>query len=146
MDFLKLVALDEEDLKLVAAHVQDAVVKVGDMAFHPRQKQFVLPMNRFAWEKEKRSFLRKPTHQRHQSVLHFSRVLSVRAKGIDKNKPAEILSLLTIHFVRAEPPSGTIELVFAGEAALCLEVECIEARLADTGAAWETFARPRHDD
>jgi len=146
MDFLKLVAFDDEDLKVIAAHVQDAVVKIGDLAFHPRQKQFVIPMNRFAWEQEKRQFFRRPTHQRHQSVLHFSRVLSVRSTGIDKSKPAEILSLLTIHFVRAEPPSGTIELVFSGNAALSLDVECIEARLADTGAAWETAGLPRHDD
>lgn len=145
MDFLKLVALDNEDLKLIAACTQDAVIKAGDLAFLAREKQFVVPMHRFAWEREKRRLFQRPNHQRHQSVLHFDRVMAVRSTGIDKSKPAEILSLLTINFVKAEPPSGTVELIFAGEAAISLEVECIEARLADTGAAWATPAQPRHD-
>lgn len=146
MDFLKLVAFDAEDLRLVAAHVQDAVVKVGDLVYHPRQKKFIIPMNRFAWEQEKKSLFRRGQHQRHQSLLHFDRVQTVRAIGIDKSRPEDILSLLTVNFVRATAPSGTIELIFSGEAALSLEVECIEARLADTGAAWGTQARPRHID
>lgn len=146
MDFLKLVAFDDDDLKLIAAHAQDAVIKIGDLAFQPQQKQFVIPMNRFAWEREKKPrFFHRSRHQRHQSVLHFSRVFSVRSIGVDKRKPAEIISLLTIHFVRTEPPAGRIELVFSGNAALSLDVECIEARLADTGAAWETSGLPRHD-
>ena len=146
MDFLKLVAFDVEDLRHVAAHTQDAVVKIGDLVFHPREKQFIIPMNRFAWEQEKKQLFRHAEHQRHQSVLHFGRVLSVRTIGIDKTKPAEILSLLTVNFVKADPPSGTVELIFSGDAAISLEVECIEARLADTGAAWGTPVRPRHID
>ena len=43
MDQLKLVALDEEDLKIVSAHVQDAVMKVGDLEFLPTLKRFVAP-------------------------------------------------------------------------------------------------------
>ncbi len=31
MNALKLVALDDQDLKIVSAHVQDAVMKVGDI-------------------------------------------------------------------------------------------------------------------
>jgi len=146
MDFLKLVAFDQDDLKIVAAHVQDAVIKVDDLVFHPRQKQFVIPMNRFAWERQQKRLFRKPTYERHQSILHFGRVMTVRSRGIDKGKPGEILSLLTVNFIKGEPPSGTIELVFSGDAALSLDVECIEARLADTGAAWETSSLPRHDD
>jgi hypothetical protein len=146
MDFLKLVAFDQDDLKVVAAHVQDALIKVGDLAFNPRQKQFVIPMNRFAWERQQKRLFRRPQYERHQSVLHFGRVMAVRSAGIDKGKPDEILSLLTVNFVKGEAPSGTIELVFSGNAALSLDVECIEARLADTGAAWETATLPRHDD
>lgn len=146
MDFLKLVAFDQDDLKVVAAHIQDALVKVGDLEFNARKKQFIIPMNRFAWERQQKRLFRRPRYERHQSVLHFDRVLAVRSTGIDKSKPAEILSLLTVNFVRGELPSGTIELVFSGNAALSLDVECIEARLADTGAAWETPSLPRHDD
>ncbi|MCT7373953.1 DUF2948 family protein [Chelativorans salis] len=144
MDLLKLAALDDEDLSIISAHVQDAVLKVGDLVYQKREKRFALAMNRFAWEKEKRGLFRREPHERRRSVLHFDRVLSARTAGIDKTKPDEVLSLLTINFVPDVTPSGTVELIFSGDAAIHLEVECIEARLSDLGAAWETPVRPRH--
>lgn len=143
MDLLKLVALDEEDLAIISAHVQDAVLKVRDLTFLQQEKRFALAMNRFAWEREKRALFRRK-HERHYSVLHFERVLAARSAGIRMDKPDEVLSLLAVRFVPGEPPSGTIELLFSGDAAVQLDVECIEARLADTGAAWDTPIRPRH--
>ena len=50
MNALKLVALDDEDLNIISAHTQDAVMKVADLEYLPAAKRFVLPMNRFAWE------------------------------------------------------------------------------------------------
>ncbi|MFC6489515.1 DUF2948 family protein [Nitratireductor sp. GCM10026969] len=144
MDLLKLVALDEEDLQILSAHVQDAVMKVGDLTLLKREKRFVLPLRRFAWEKEKRGLFRKGPHERRLSMLHFDRVLSVHSTGIDRQKPEDVLSLLAIHFVPGEAPAGTVKLIFSGGAVLSLDVECIEARLADTEAAWQTPARPRH--
>lgn len=144
MDQLKLVALDEQDLKIVSAHVQDAVMKVGDLNFSPTAKRFVLPMNRFAWESETGGMFRRRQHQRHNSVLDFNRVLGVKTTGIDRNKPEEVLSLLAIRFHERESPAGAIELVFSGGGAIALLVECIEARLADLGGAWEAASRPVH--
>ena len=95
MDLLKLLALDEEDLKIVSAHVQDAVMKVGDLEFIAATKQFVVPMNRFAWEKD--ATARKPQPERRNSVLHFDRVLSAKLSGIARDKPDDVLSLLADH-------------------------------------------------
>jgi hypothetical protein len=66
--------------------------------------------------------------------------------GLDQARADDVLSLLAIRFVAGEAPAGTIELVFSGGIAIRLEVECIEARLTDTGAAWETLSRPAHPD
>jgi len=142
MDALKLVALDEQDLGIVSACVQDAVMKVGDLEFLPAAKRFVMPMNRFAWEK-KSSFFRRH-NERRQSVLHFDRVLGAKLSGISRDRPDEVLSLLAISFVPLSEPAGIVELIFAGDGAIMLEVECIEARLADLGSAWEAASRPRH--
>jgi hypothetical protein len=142
MDQLKLVALDEQDLKIVSAHVQDAVMKVGDLNFLTGEKRFVMAVNRFAWETRTGFF--RPRYERRKCVLDFNRVLGVRTHGIDRNKPEDVLSLLTIRFHEREAPAGAVELVFAGEAAVALQVECIEARLADLGAAWEASSRPIH--
>jgi len=142
MDALKLIALDEQDLGIISACVQDAVMKVGDLEFLPAAKRFVVPMNRFAWEK-KSSFFRQH-NERRQSVLHFDRVLGAKLSGIARDKPAEVLSLLAISFVPLSGPAGIVELIFAGDGAVMLEVECIEARLADLGSAWEAASRPAH--
>lgn len=146
MDFLKLAALDREDLRILSAHTQDALVKVGDIVFEKARGRFALAMNRFVWEKEtRRRFLRPARHERRRSVVHFDRVRAVRTTGIDRADPDAVLSLLAINFVAGEPPSGTVELIFSGDAAIHLDAECIEARLTDLGAAWETPVRPQHD-
>jgi Protein of unknown function (DUF2948) len=142
MNALKLVALDDQDLGIVSAHVQDAVMKVSDLEFLPSAKRFVLTMNRFVWEAK--SGLLRQHNERRQSVLHFDRVLGAKTSGIARDKPAEILSLLAISFIAIDRPGGIIELIFSGGGAIMLDVECIEARLADIGGAWGATSRPVH--
>lgn len=147
MDLLKLIALDADDLSIVSAYVQDALTKVGDVTFRPAEKQFILPLRRFVWEREG-GRLRKPHNERRNSVLHFDRVLGVKATGIDRAKKDEVLSLLAIQFeagdMPAGAPGGAVDLVFAASATIRLEVEVVEARLTDLGGAWEATSRPDH--
>jgi hypothetical protein len=142
MDQLKLAALDEDDLKIISAHVQDALMKIGDIDYSPARKWLLVPMNRFVRDGKRSLFRRK--YERRRSVLHFEHVLSVRSTGIDREDIKDVLSLLAIRFLPGEAPAGTIELVFAGDATIRLGVEFIEARLADLGPAWETTSRPAH--
>jgi hypothetical protein len=143
MALLKLIALDEDDLKVVSAHVQDAVLKVADLDYRAREKRLVLGLNRFAWEKDARS---GKGDERRRAVLHFDRVLKARLNGFDPARPDMVLSLLAITFTPGDAPAGVVELVFSGGAGIRLDVECLEARLADLGAAWEASSRPRHKD
>ena len=142
MNALKLIALDDQDLSIVSAHVQDAVMKVSDLEFLPAAKRFVLTMNRFVWEAKTGLFRRH--NERRQAVLHFDRVLGVKTNGIARDKPGEILSLLAISFIEISKPAGIIEMIFSGGGTIMLDVECIEARLADIGGAWEATSRPVH--
>jgi len=139
---LKLIALDDQDLSIVSAHVQDAVMKVSDLEYLPSAKRFLLTMNRFVWEAK--SGLFNQHNERRQAVLHFDRVLGAKTSGIPRDRPAEVLSLLAISFVEISKPAGIVELVFSGGGAIMLDVECIEARLADIGGAWEATSRPVH--
>lgn len=141
MDVLKLAALDSDDLTVISACCQDAVLKVGEINVFPKEKRLVLPLNRYAWEKNGK---RLTIPERRRAVLHFDRVLSVQSSGIDRKKPDEVLSLLAIRFEENNAPSGTVELVFAGEAMLRIEVECIEVQLSDLGATWAAKATPKH--
>ncbi|WP_026618206.1 hypothetical protein M728_000226 [Ensifer sp. WSM1721] len=144
MDALKLLALDEEDLGVVSAHVQDAVFKVAGISYDPRHRQFSLVINRFVWEKADR---RRRSFERRRAVLLFKCVTAVRSLGFDRTDMEAVLDLLALRFsVRGEGPEGTIELVLAGDASIALDVECIEAQLADAGGAWETAFKPRHPE
>ncbi|MDK1488462.1 DUF2948 family protein [Sinorhizobium sp. 7-81] len=144
MDALKLLALDEEDLGVVSAHVQDAVFKVAGISYDARRGQLFLVINRFVWENaegKRRNF------ERRRAVLSFKRVIAVRSIGFDRADAEAVLDLLALRFsVKGEGPEGTIELVLAGEASIMVDVECIEAQLADTGGAWETAFKPRHPE
>ena len=144
MDLLKLLALDDEDLRVISTYAQDAVLKIGDLNYIAASRQFVVPMYRFAWEKE--ASLARPQPERRNSVLHFDRVLSARLSGIARDKRDDVLSLLAVTFTPTDPPAGHIDLVFAGGCTIRLGVECVEARLADLGGAWGASSRPVHRD
>jgi hypothetical protein len=146
MPNLKLMALDGEDLDIVSAHVQDAIVKVGDLGWHPREGRFVMAMNRFAWEAAVEDAPRRQgAYERRRACLHFDRVTAVRSCRIARDNPDTVLELLAVRFNETAAPAGEVELVFAGGAGLKLSVECVEAQLSDLGAAWATHVAPVHD-
>ncbi len=140
-DRLRLIALDAEDLAIVSAHVQDAVLKAQDINWMAKENRFVIAMNRFAWEEERG---RRREHQRRRSALYFARVNNVKSTGIDRKAGGEVLSLLAVRFETGDAPSGEIVLDFAGGATIRLAVECVEAQLNDLGPAWSTQHAPRH--
>ena len=145
-DMLKLIALDVDDLAVVSAHLQDAIVLVGDMAFLAREKRFAALLNRFDWAGASNG---RPTadHKRARAGLRIERVLKAEIAGIDRTRADQALLLLAIAFEPSgEPPSGMIVLHFSGGAGIRLHVECIEVQLSDTGAAWQTRLRPDHPD
>lgn len=142
MDGLKLLALDESDLTVISAQMQDAITKPDMLEYHPAAKRFSLVVNRFAWDAEKGQ--RTRLHERREAALSFKRVTGVKTFGIRRGDDGQVLSLMAIRFLPGALPAGTIELVFADDAAARLDVEVIEAQLADLGAAWETSFKPRH--
>lgn len=146
MDDLKLIALDAEDLEVISAHLQDAVMRVGDMTYLPREQRFAMILNRFNWEQalEQKPRRRQLSFERRRTGLHFDRVRKVKTRNLDPTARDTVLELLAIRFVDNDPPGGHIEVVFAGEATIRLDVECVEAALRDLGACWATDARPGH--
>jgi hypothetical protein len=132
MNPLKLIALDHEDLEVISCHVQDAFVTVGEIVWLPAERRLVIPLNRFDWE---RADSPTPEVNRRRSVLRFEFVNAFKARGVDQDGKDAMLNLLAVNFAEQQAPSGTIELTFSGGPALRLEVECVEAELADLGPA-----------
>ena len=137
-----LAAVDGEDLQVISARLQDAVARLGDLVYLPKKRRFVALLNRFKWESGKRENLRV------RAGLHFDGVLSVKSQNLKRGAPGAVVSLLAVRFApKAEDdPSGTVELVFAGGGAIMLEVECLDAGLADVGGDWAARGRPEHEN
>lgn len=140
MPDLRLIALDNEDLEVISAFTQDAVMRVADIGLSKSDSRFALLMNRFVWE----SSDPRGRGERRRSALHFDYVRDVKSEGINLNAREGVLELLAIRFTSNDNPSGIITLDFAGGGKIELGVDCLEARLQDLGAAWAAKAKPVH--
>jgi hypothetical protein len=136
---LKLLVFDEEDLAVVSANLQDALVRASDMAFLQREQRFAITAARFNWMAADEGRC-----ERLQTGIHFERVSNVRTTGFRPGKPDEVLNLLSIVFEPTEAPSGQVVLTFSGGAAVRFEVECLEAQMRDIGPRWPCGGKPDH--
>jgi hypothetical protein len=141
-DPLKLIALDADDLSVMSAHLQDALAKIADMAFLPQEKRFALLIDRFDWL----SAVGDGKPQRRRAGLHFERVLKARMRGFDPKNKGAALHLLAVEFAETDAPAGIVTLFFSGDAAIQLDVECLEAAIRDLGPAWPAEDLPRHGE
>lgn len=140
---LKLIALDQDDLEVVSTHLQDAAVQVGEIHWRPRERRVVIGLDRFDWEAANGQ---DPTYQRRRSALRFDRVLACKCRNVLSQDKDKVLNLLAVEFSQSNSPGGTVTLMFAGGAALRLEVECLEAEVVDLGPVWTTDGCPDHAD
>ncbi len=128
---LNLGAEDADDLRVIATLTQDAVFPVTEMTWQPGQRRFALLLNRFRWEDKDAAARRGRAYERVQAVLMFGSVLSVASQGIDRSDKDMILSLLSVEFEPSEDGAGQILLTLAGDGAIRLSVEAIDATLKD---------------
>jgi hypothetical protein len=152
---LKLVALDRDDIEVVSAHVQDALVRVADIYWRPQERRFVVALNRFDWMKAVDADGAKgvtsagrdsnaPDYRRCRTALRFERVIACKSRGFDRTNKDATLNLLAVEFAQHDEPAGAVTLTFSGGGAIRLEVECLEAELADLGEVYAAAACPDH--
>ena len=139
---LVLGAVDQEDLEVLSAHIQDAIVAAGHMTWERKRRRFVLLLNRYLWEEQ----AARGRGQRVQAGLHFDGVRRVRTRNLQGKPRDSLLNLLAVSFEPAPDgdPGGSVLLTFSGGAAVKLDVECLDAQLRDIGKPWKARARPSH--
>ncbi len=128
---LRLMAVDRDDLQVIAALVQDAVFPISEMKWDVARRRFALLINRFRWEDKPLAERRGRNFERVQSVLAFEDVLAVKSQGIDRSDTDVVLSLLTVEFEPGEDGAGRMVLTLAGDGAIALEIEAINVVLQD---------------
>jgi hypothetical protein len=144
-DELKLVALDKDDLEVVSAHVQDAMVKVADILWLPREHRFVMALNRFDWVSAVDAKAESNAeYRRCRTALRFDRVNACKCRNLDQKSKDARLNLLAVEFAETDAPAGIVTLTFSGGGAIRLDVECLEAELADLGEVSAAALCPDH--
>ena len=165
---MKLRARDSDDLKIIAAVLQDALVPLADIAYLKPEKRFIMVANRFRWETGCGSDLRAAAaasakaalegdapftaaegvapggaaaYQRVNCGVCFDQVVNVQVRELNPRRRDEILNLLTL-----DSKFGEIGLIFSGAGEIRLEVKTIRCHLEDLGEPWPTLWRPSHLD
>jgi hypothetical protein len=142
---LKVIARDAEDLAVVAACLQDALIPLNEMRYLPQERRFIMVANRFRWERAaKGSQETAPegdasfdsdedfgAQQRTNAGICIDRVLAVRSRNI--------LSLLSLQL-----DGNKLSFLFAGGGVIQIEIEALAFYLSDLGKAWPTQWQPDH--
>jgi len=138
---LKITAVDDEDLKVFSAYLQDSVIVVNDIKYLSKNRKFICIFNRFMWEDAERGIFRE--NKRIRSALVFNEVLSVKSKGINPKTKEKILEFLAIK-LETYKESRVIKLIFSGGAIIKIETDNILSTLEDFGKPWKTNYKPKH--
>jgi len=138
---LKLLALNDDDLKVLSAHLQDSVILVKDIIFLKKSRTFLMMVNRFMWEDIELGIFRE--NKRIRCAVKFENVLEVKSRNISQKKKDKILELLSID---SEVKNNKKELLitFAGNNEIILIVEEINILLDDVGFPWKVKHVPKH--
>ena len=138
---LRLRARDADDLAVLSAALQDAIVPVHDMTFLRRERSFVMAVNRFRWEQPAQLVDGQEFWQRTLCGVRFQGIDSVQSRKLDLHDRARMLELLAI---TAE--EGGILLSFAEDVTLRLAGTGIDVMLEDRGEPWPTPQKPQHPE
>jgi len=140
---LKLRAESADDLVVISSALQDAILKVGEIAYNPKGRFLSLRLSRFRHESDDKA-------ERVETGLRVDSVLGVKSRLIDRTDPNAFAVLLSCSFTKKtrfkKDPEGEIVLVFAGGGEISIEVECVDLTLADISAGRVTDKLPIHYD
>ena len=131
-------AQDPDDLVVISALLQDALVRHADMSYRSTSRRFAAVVSRYRWEAE------SPARERVRTGLHFNHVLKVQSRGVALHVRDSVAELLTIRLEPDVTDRVAITLEFSGGGAVRLTAECIDAEVRDLGLAWDTRHTPDH--
>ncbi|WP_292129250.1 DUF2948 family protein [Brevundimonas sp.] len=133
---LRLLAEDADDLHIISAALQDAILRPVDIVWEPSWRRVTLKLSRFCWE---------CGGTRVMAAMQFGDVIAVKSRRLPR-LPESALELLAMEFAPDEAPGGRVILMFAGGGDLRIDVECLDAVLTDLSERWPARLAPTHQD
>lgn len=145
---LAMKAIDADDLTVISALTQDAILPMGEISFEASKRSFAMLINRFRWEDAEAADKQNRAVERVQAVLMFNDVINAQSAGVDASAHDVILSLLSITFTPSQDGMGRVVLTLAGDGEIALDVETLNATLKDVTRPYiaPSKASPDHSD
>ena len=122
--FAKIIATDNEGLRIISACCSGSKVKTSNMKYLKTNKVFLLYLERTNIENkdsEKKII---------NSICKFDFVDSVKSKNIDQKNQDLVLELIAIDYLKNKD-DYEVNLIFSNNAFIALKIESIEVRLED---------------
>ncbi len=144
---LTLLAFSPEDLPVISALLQDAVLPASEIRWDRRARKLALLVNRFRWEDRDAAEREGRPYERVRSLLVIGDVLRVASQGVPRGDADTVLSILSLDWQPGEDGTGRLVLVLAGDGAIAADVECIDLTLRDVTRPYLAPSRkaPGHD-
>jgi hypothetical protein len=131
---LRLLAEDADDLHIISAALQDAIMRPVDIVWERAARRVTLALSRFCWE---------CGGTRVMAAMQFGDVIAVKSRRLPRG-PEHALELLAMDFEPGEAPGGRVIMMFAGGGDLRIDVECLDAVLTDLSERWPARIAPTH--
>ena len=128
---LTLRAEAAEDVPVISALVQDAVLPITELRWDRKARKLALLLNRFRWEDRGFAEDQGRAYERVQTLLMIGGVLAVSSQGIDRGDVQTVLSVLSLNWEPGVDGAGRVVLTLAGDGAIAAEVECLDLVLKD---------------
>ena len=149
---LRLLARDEDDVAVVSALLQDAIIPGADMEFKRKTNQFFIVANRFCWDVQPfdgvTSSDGKLVHQRRLCGICIRHVTAVQHHNWPDRRQDALFNLLALRYVDMAKHTGEgvgLQFEFSGGSSLRLLTNDIDITLADLDAGHPTSLQPAHD-
>ncbi|MBE9476561.1 MAG: DUF2948 family protein [Proteobacteria bacterium] len=139
---LHLKVQDAEDLAIVSALLQDAVLPMKETSWQPDANRFGMLVNRFRWEDKTHAENSNRPYERVQSMLVIDNVQNVSSMGIDHTDKDQIISILSVEY-----DADKVTFTLAGDGALALDVECLDITIKDVTKPYAAASKsaPSHN-
>ena len=149
---LRLLARDEDDVAVVSALLQDAIIPGADMEFNRKTGQFIIVANRFCWEIPPldgvTSIDGKPVHERWLCGICVRHVTAVQHHNWPDMRQDALFNLLALRHVGMAKQAGEevgFKFEFSGGSSLRLLTDKIDIAFADLDTGHPTSLQPAHD-